>query len=203
MTKTTQQLLPLATYRTDDRQVAIDHMVKACSAVNSIINIVVNNGNIDSIEFDCEISPSYALRVIGTQVTLEIDSVYTDRTLTVLDLDSKPLSLILEEIILDDLVHEVKTYRLEREEYTYDQEIDQTNETNRPCNVSTSREQKIIKYANHISVETLDSSDIRIDDWTGDDGYAINVTVDTVFGCQERVLYFNLEGDYMDFDYVS
>ncbi len=63
---------------------------------------------------------------------------------------------------------------------------------------------KVLMYANDLGEYPLIKEDIRADDWTGY-GYpfALNVTVNTLYGCQERVLYFNEEGEYEDFDFVT
>ena len=87
MTKTAQQLLPLSYDRKLPHQVALDHLVKASFTVTNILNLVANNGNVDSIEFDCEISPTWAIRVVGDRVSVEKFDVESDDLInTIIDI---------------------------------------------------------------------------------------------------------------------
>jgi hypothetical protein len=117
MREQTQKLLPLSYDRKGYRQIATDHCVHAAHAVNGMLDIIESNGNIDSIEFDCEISPKWAIRVISKRVYLEeLDYETDDLINTELFLADKSLMTYLEELCVTDMAEQAKTNHFERME---------------------------------------------------------------------------------------
>ncbi len=116
----TQKLTPLSFNRKADKQIAIDHLVKASSSVNKILEVIEGNENISLVEMDIEISPKWAILLREGRVFIEqwINTIEDDDLVrTLIPREGTTLIKELEERVLPSLIEEVKDYRHEREEY--------------------------------------------------------------------------------------